>query len=186
MSEVHSRCTDQQVKIFVASTAAEWIPTRVLEFSIRETSELPVQLDRIATFERSIPIPLELRNRPRTQFSFQRFLIPELCGYQGKAIYLDADMQLFTDIAALWKLPMCEQDLLTVNESSAGSSQFTVMLLDSEHLQWRIESIVQGLDANPTPTNNSCTKCAWHSTLGVRSFLAGSMPTSCDQDRFCH
>ncbi len=149
MNELHSRCTDPQVKIFVASTAAEWLPTRVLEFSIRETSELPVQLYRIADFDRSIPMPRELRNRPRTPFSFQRFLIPELCGYQGKAIYLDADMQLFTDIGALWNSPMAGHDLLTVSASTDGrKGQFSVVLLDCERLQWRIESIVQGLDEN--------------------------------------
>ncbi len=137
------------VRIFVASTAAEWIPTRVLEFSIRETTELPVQLHSIETFERSIPMPCELRNRPRTPFSFQRFLIPELCAYQGKAIYLDADMQLFTDIGALWNSPMAGHDLLTVCASTDGrKGQFSVVLLDCERLQWTIESIVQGLDAN--------------------------------------
>lgn len=135
------------VRVFVASTVAEWLPTRVLEFSIQETSALPVQLHRIASFERDIPMPSELRNRPRTPFSFQRFLIPELCGYQGRAIYLDADMQLFTDIGELWSAPMGRHDLLTVREGTEGrKGQFSMMLLDCERLQWRIASIVQGLD----------------------------------------
>lgn len=135
------------IRVFVAATAAEWLPTRVLEFSIQETSALPVQLHRIASFERSIPVPRDLRNQPRTPFSFQRFLIPELCDYQGRAIYLDADMQLFTDIGALWRAPMGGHDLLTVREGTEGrKGQFSVVLLDCERLQWRIESIVQGLD----------------------------------------
>lgn len=135
------------VQVFVAATAAEWLPTRVLEFSIQETCALPVQLHRIASFERSIPMPRELRNRPRTPFSFQRFLIPELCNYQGRAIYLDADMQLFTNIGALWSAPMDGHDLLTVREGTDGrKGQFSVVLLDCRRLQWRIESIVQGLD----------------------------------------
>lgn len=135
------------VRVFVASTAAEWLPTRVLEFSIQEASALPVQLNRIASFERSIPMPRELHNRPRTPFSFQRFLIPELCDYQGRAIYLDADMQLFTDIGALWNAPMDGHELLAVREGTEGrKGQFSVVLLDCARLQWRIESIVQGLD----------------------------------------
>jgi hypothetical protein len=135
------------IRVFVAATSAEWLPTRVLEFSIKETSALPVQLHRIASFERTIPMPLELRNRPRTPFSFQRFLIPELCNYEGRAIYLDADMQLFTDIGALWNAPVDGYDLLTVREGTDGrKGQFSVVLLDCERLQWRIESIVQGLD----------------------------------------
>lgn len=147
MTPPPSHTLDEPVRVFVASTAAEWLPTRVLEFSIQETSALPVQLHRIASFERSIPMPKELRNRPRTPFSFQRFLIPELCDYQGRAIYLDADMQLLTDIGELWNAPMDGHDLLTVREGTDGrKGQFSVVLLDCERLQWRIESIVQGLD----------------------------------------
>ena len=135
------------VRVFVAATAAEWLPTRVLEFSIRETATQPVELRRIADFERPIPLPRELRNQPRTPFSFQRFLIPELCADQGRAIYLDADMQLFTDIAALWNAPMDGHALLTVREGTDGrKGQFSVVLLDCARLRWRIESIVQGLD----------------------------------------
>ena len=38
-------------------------------------------------------------------------------------------------------------DLLTVSEGTAGrKGQFSVMLLDCERLQWRIEDIVRGLD----------------------------------------
>lgn len=39
-----------------------------------------------------------------TGFSGFRFAIPELCGFAGKAIYLDADMLLLGDIAELWAL----------------------------------------------------------------------------------
>lgn len=135
------------VRVFVASTAAEWLPTRVLEHSIRELTSAPVELRRIVDFGRHIPLPRDLRNQPRTPFSFQRFLIPELCGYQGQAIYLDADMQLFADIGALWSSPMEGYDLITVSEGTEGRrGQFSVVLLDCQRLQWRIESIVQGLD----------------------------------------
>jgi len=37
-----------------------------------------------------------------TGFSMYRYAIPELCGYQGFAIYLDVDMLLVSDIAELW------------------------------------------------------------------------------------
>jgi hypothetical protein len=147
MTKLYLRSHSDPVRVFVAATVAEWLPTRVLEFSIKETGTLPVHLLRIASFDRRIPLPRDLRNQPRTPFSFQRFLIPELCGYQGRAIYLDADMQLFSDIGALWNAPMDGHDLLAVREGTAGrKGQFSVVLLDCERLQWRIESIVQELD----------------------------------------
>lgn len=135
------------IRVFIGSTLAEWLPARVLEFSIRETTQAAVEVAQLHTFNRPIRTPAELKNRPRTPFSFQRFLIPELCGYQGQAIYMDADMQLFADIGALWSAPMEGYDLITVSEGTEGRrGQFSVVLLDCQRLQWRIESIVQGLD----------------------------------------
>ena len=136
-----------RIRIFVAATSDEWLPTRVLEFSVRETTALPVDVRLIDSFGRCIPMPAHRRNQPRTPFSFQRFLIPELCQFQGRAVYLDADMQVFADVAALWNQPMHEHDLLAVSEGNgARPGQFSVMLLDCARLQWRIEEIVQGLD----------------------------------------
>ena len=65
-------------------------------------------------------MPLAVENRPRTPFSFQRFLIPELCGYSGKAIYLDADMQVFRDIRELWNYDFSGCDLQTVRAAKKG------------------------------------------------------------------
>lgn len=136
------------VKVFVAATAAEWLPTRVLEYSILETASLPVEVRAIYTAERAIPTPAALENRPRTPFSFQRFVIPELCAYQGRAIYLDSDMQVFRDIAGLWNQPLAGCDLQTVRESGEGRrGQFSVMLLDCERLRWNVDEIVAALDA---------------------------------------
>jgi lipopolysaccharide biosynthesis glycosyltransferase len=39
-----------------------------------------------------------------TGFSLLRFSIPELLGYKGSCIYLDADMLFLSDINKLWKL----------------------------------------------------------------------------------
>jgi hypothetical protein len=136
------------VRVFVACTTSEWLPMRVLEFSMRETSALPVEVRSIASFNRQIPQPRDLRNQPRTPFSFQRFLIPELCGFKGRAIYLDADMQVFTNINALWSHPMADHDLLAVSEGNDGRrGQFSVMLLDCERLRWNVDEIVAELDA---------------------------------------
>lgn len=138
---------DFVINIFVAATEAEWLPTRVLEFSIRETTQVPVKVAPIYTFSRQIPIPLALENRPRTPFSFQRFLIPELCGFKGKAIYLDADMQVFQDISKLWNYDFNGCQLQTVSGGNNGRrGQFSVMLLDCARLNWNVDRIVADLD----------------------------------------
>lgn len=137
------------VRVFVACTPSEWLPMRVLEFSIKETTSLPVELSAIYSFNRPIPIPQALTNRARTPFSFQRFLIPELCNHAGKAIYLDADMQVFQDISELWNYDFIDCDLQTVQDAQKGRrGQFSVMLLDCETLAWDVDQIITDLDAD--------------------------------------
>lgn len=136
------------IRVFVAATPSEWLPMRVLEFSIREQTSLPAEVTALSSFERRIPSPKSPKNQPRTPFSFQRFLIPELCGYQGKALYLDSDMQVFQDIAKLWNQSLEGYDIQTVPEmANERPGQFSVMLLDCTKLDWRIEEIVQSLDS---------------------------------------
>lgn len=135
------------VRVFVAATPGEWLPMKVLEFSMRETSARSVEVRAIASFDRPIQLPKDVRNQPRTPFSFQRFLIPELCEFKGRAIYLDADMQVFADIDELWSATMGSHDLLAVSEGTDGRrGQFSVMLLDCARLGWQIEDVVRGLD----------------------------------------
>lgn len=139
--------TEGCIRIFVASTEEEWLPARILEFSIRETTGYLVEVTPIYTAGRIIPIPQAVENRPRTPFSFQRFLVPELCAFTGRAIYLDADMQVFHDIAELWNWPFNECDLQTVSEAGIRRrGQFSVMLLDCAQLNWNIDEIVAALD----------------------------------------
>ena len=63
--------------------------------SLIEKSSIDVQI-----------IPLHGLQRDGTQsFTYSRFLVPELCNYEGRAIYLDAsDMLMLDDIADLEKL----------------------------------------------------------------------------------
>jgi hypothetical protein len=137
----------QPIRVFIASTPAEWLPARVLEFSIREATRAAIEVSQLHTFDRPIPTPIAIKNRPRTPFSFQRFLIPELCGQSGQAIYLDADMQVFRDIVELWTFPMQGCDLQTVAEGGKGRrGQFSVMLLDCAALGWDIDAIVASLN----------------------------------------
>jgi len=144
---VPSGCPDDTIRIFVAATPAEWLPMRVLEYSIREHSTLRIELSAIYSHKRDIPKPKARENQARTPFSFQRFLIPELCQFTGRAIYLDADMQVLQDIAELWEHPLEGNHLQTVSSANNGRrSQFSVMLLDCARLDWKVEDIIARLD----------------------------------------
>jgi hypothetical protein len=136
------------IRIYVATQEEQMLSVKVLEYSIRKHASMSVEVIPIHLTDIKTPQPQDKKNYPRTPFSFQRFLIPEMAGHQGRAIYLDSDMQVFKDIKALWTLPFNGAQLLTVRESgnTGRRPQFSVMLLDCMALKWDINEIVRALD----------------------------------------
>jgi len=65
-----------------------------------------------------------------TMFSLCRHMVPEICGFEGQAIYLDADMLLFDSIAKLWNMPMGMAKILRLK-----GGQFSVIKMDCEGLK---------------------------------------------------
>jgi hypothetical protein len=134
------------IRIFVGTDSTQRLAARVLEYSIKCHSGMSV--DFVPMCDVPVPLPRDPRNRPRTGFSFARFLIPSLCGHQGRAIYLDADMLVFDDISKLWDLPLAEADVLCAEQPTDKGRirQYSVLLLNCGRLAWRIDEIVQALD----------------------------------------
>lgn len=92
------------IDIYIGYDPVERVAFNVLANSIhlrasQSVSISPVmlsQLNGVFTRERD---PLQ-----STEFSFSRFLVPYLSGYQGWAIFMDCDMLVLDDIAKLWEL----------------------------------------------------------------------------------
>ncbi len=157
---IHTRSLDlapldmeQPIVVFVGTEPAQTLAARVLEHSIRKHASMNVRVS--ALFEEverhglEIPPPRDEANAPRTPFSFQRFAIPALKGYKGRAIYLDSDMLVFDDLRQLWAWPFDGAQILSVDElaDSGRRPQFSVMVLDCEELQhWDPKALVDGLD----------------------------------------
>jgi hypothetical protein len=136
------------VRVYVGSQDAQMLAVKVLEFSIRAHTQADVVVFPLHEAKVEFPMPRDVKNRPRTPFSFQRFYIPALQEYQGRAIYLDSDMQVFKDITELWNLPFEGADLLAAREpgDSSRKPQFSVMLLKCDELKWDLTEIVAALD----------------------------------------
>ena len=83
------------LKVFCGYDPKESIGFHVFCQSLIEQSSINLQI-----------IPLQGMQRDGTQsFTYSRFLVPEMCGFAGHAIYLDAsDMLMLTDIAELAEL----------------------------------------------------------------------------------
>lgn len=139
------------VKVYVGTQREQMLACRVLEYSIQSRTKAQVEVlplfEAIEVNDIRIPVPGDPKKRARTPFSFQRFAIPELKGYSGRAIYLDSDMIVFNDIVEIWTWPIEGIDMLSVKEriDSSRRPQFSVMVLNCTRLKWNVTEIVNGL-----------------------------------------
>jgi len=139
---------ESPVRVFVGSQEEQMLAVQVLEYSIRRHASMTVQVMPLHRSPIIFKTPKEVRNRPRTPFSFQRFTIPQLAGYRGRAIYVDSDMMVFKDIREVWTLPFDGADVLAVGSTGSDRRpQFSVMMLDCDRLRWTPDSIVELLDS---------------------------------------
>ena len=149
---------DDTAHIFVGSDRSQLLAVKVLEYSIQRHTDLKIRLRSM--HELDLPDPQDPRQGKRTGFSFARFAIPGLMGYQGRAVYLDADMLVFRDFRELWELPfdgrkiLIQQELPSEAQKRADGSrrhkQCSVMVLDCAALDWDVQRIIAGLDGQYT------------------------------------
>lgn len=153
---------DDVVRVFVGADRSQALAVDVLEYSIKRHTQAPVEVTSMANL--TLPEPVDIRQGSRTNFSFTRFAIPGLCNYQGKAVYMDADMQVFKDILGLWNIPFEEREKVQILEGvpdeyqpdgkkgapEKRKKQSSVMLLDCGSLDWVVEDLIKGLDGEYT------------------------------------
>ena len=94
------------IPIFIGVDPRERAATNVLIDSLVQHSSTPLAITPLLTPQLEAQ---QLYWRPRdpkqsTAFSFTRFLVPHLMGYQGWAIFMDCDMLARGDIGELWAL----------------------------------------------------------------------------------
>ncbi|PSB04137.1 glycosyltransferase [Merismopedia glauca] len=80
------------LQIAIGTEASQYIPQKVLEFSIRECTTSLLDIRCLKQSEKRIG---------GTKFGFVRFHVPAAFGYQGTAIYLDADQIVLADLQQL-------------------------------------------------------------------------------------
>ena len=149
------------VRVYVGTDRSQLLAVAVLEHSIRRHTRRQVQVCPLIDLD--LPEPKDVRQGSRTNFSFARFAIPELAGYAGKALYLDADMLVFRDIGELWDIPFDGYSVAiqegvpdhAVSHQKAGApdkrvKQCSVMLIDCARARWDVHEIVGGLDGRYT------------------------------------
>jgi Glycosyl transferase family 8 len=145
----------EPMRVFVGADETQLVAAAVLEHSIRKHATGPVDFNVMIDLD--VPEPRDPANRARTGFSFYRFMIPRLCDYRGRALYLDCDMQVFADLAELWQIPFDDTRVLCTNQPAPPEKwkddpnfkpgrHLAVMMLDCSALHWDIDEIIAGLD----------------------------------------
>src|SRR5690348_15903628 len=91
------------LRVCCGMSEAEWLPSKVLEYSIQRRSSKPVDFIPLNLFDHLIP--KRIHHLAATRFSFQRLVIPQAMERQAIAAYLDSDQIVIGDIAELFDTP---------------------------------------------------------------------------------
>jgi hypothetical protein len=141
----------EDIHIYIGCTEEQALVAKVLAWSVQSRTLRRVRFHSLYAHAIDFPMPSAVENRPGTPFSFHRFMIPEIAGYRGRAIYMDCDQIVFKDVARLHDRPMRGAALACCDTRRKGKSKpmkrSSVMLLDCSRLDWQIRGIVRDLDA---------------------------------------
>lgn len=113
------------LRIFVGVDERQPLAYSVLQHSIYQNASEPVAMTPLML--KTLPI----KRRGLTQFTYSRFLVPYLCGFRGKALFLDADMVVTGDIAELFHIPDWASQVL-VNQKQARFEWASAMLFNCD------------------------------------------------------
>ena len=92
------------LQVFIGFDPRERAATNVLIDTLVQNCSVPLSITPLITpqLEAQGLYWREPNPKQATAFSFTRFLVPHLMGYQGWAIFMDCDMLCRGDIAELW------------------------------------------------------------------------------------
>jgi lipopolysaccharide biosynthesis glycosyltransferase len=159
------------IRVFIGSGEASLLERKVAMYSLKKHTQQNLDIYVFNGTHNSIelnnqkpflaPLSLRLKYQNITEFSLYRFLIPQICNYQGKAIWIDSDTLCLTDIGELFHTSLNDYDFLAkpaaYDHNASNLWGLSVMLIDCAKTRFDLETyyneIEQGLY---TYTDFSC------------------------------
>ena len=92
------------LKIFIGWDSRFPESADVLSYSLHQHASIPLDIRYLQLSELNFVRAHD--PRASTEFTYSRFLVPHLCGFKGKAIFMDSDMLCLGDIKELDELEM--------------------------------------------------------------------------------
>jgi len=87
----------EPLRVFVGYDERQPVAYHVLCHSIMQSASVPVAITPLILHQ------LPIDRKELTDFTYSRYLVPYLCDYVGKAVFLDSDMLVLSDIAELFE-----------------------------------------------------------------------------------
>lgn len=87
----------EPLRVFIGYDPRQPLAYNVLQHSIARHASVPVAITPLILGQ------LPIKRRGLTEFTYSRFLVPYLCGFKGRAVFMDADMAVTGDIADLFE-----------------------------------------------------------------------------------
>jgi lipopolysaccharide biosynthesis glycosyltransferase len=109
-------------KVFIGYDSREDIAYRVLKYSLEKNSSKP--LDIYPLILKDLDFNREFDPLASTEFAYTRFLVPYLCGFKGKAIFMDCDMICLSDIMEIFGLDLTSYWLRVVKHDHRPISRY--------------------------------------------------------------
>ena len=147
------------VRVFIGSGEASCLERKTLIYSLKKHCSRELDIYVFNGTHDSIEhndeppvranLPLWIKYRNYTEFSNYRFLIPQICNHQGRAIFLDSDMICLADIAEFFDQPMNGCDMLGKGEAYQGEACWGMsqILFDCSKCYFDLEEIFTEMDA---------------------------------------
>lgn len=144
-----------RIRVFIGSGEASLVERKVAIYSLRKHTKCDLDIYVFNGTHNAIeindqePIPapmsLKIKYQNITEFSLYRYLIPQICNYQGRAIYIDSDTVCLTDISELFETALNGNDFLAKREA-ADKWGLSVMLIDCERCRFDLEAYCSEID----------------------------------------
>jgi hypothetical protein len=111
------------LRIFIGTDKRQSIAPQVLAHSIYRRASKPVSITPLVIEQ------LPVKKMGLTEFSITRYCVPYLCGFEGRALFLDADMLCLADISELEDVQL--NDAVTVVKNERRFEWPSLMLFDN-------------------------------------------------------
>ncbi len=111
-------------RIFIGYDSTQDIAYRVLRFSLLRHASIEIDIRPLVLPEIMARHRWHRPHDPQqsTEFTYTRFLVPYLCGFEGTALFMDSDMLCLGDIAPLAKENLSECALRVVKHDQRPTS----------------------------------------------------------------